>query len=124
MPDRAATPSGSTTGVYECVHMLPSGLWCGYAQRGPGICPYAHPEPQTLVPLIVKEKSMHRQFVLSESEFAAYEKLRNAANMLIQHTGNRACREGESPSPHTSHAMFQGLIQAVDGVTKARQDAP
>lgn len=45
----AVVELGAILPIYECVWMLPSGRPCGYVQRGPGNCPYAHPEPQLLV---------------------------------------------------------------------------
>jgi len=35
--------------IYRCIWVYPSGKPCDYVQRGPGKCPYAHPEPQPLI---------------------------------------------------------------------------
>jgi hypothetical protein len=36
--------------VYSCVWVLPNDKMCGYVQRFPGDCPYAHTPTQHLVP--------------------------------------------------------------------------
>lgn len=43
----------SAEGIYECVWLLrPEKVReCGYAQRGPGMCPFDHGEDVALVPL-------------------------------------------------------------------------
>ena len=55
--------------VYECRHvLLPIGKLCGYAQRGPGTCPFAHPSGAHTVELVPVDTPLDRHRVLAPDD--------------------------------------------------------